>query len=89
MVIFSVNVSTIVEDGANHMRIRMQDNGQGYPQDVLDAINQRVKYSFQEDHVGINNLKYRLSILYGDNYTFAFYNLPSGGACSVISIPLP
>lgn len=88
MVIFSVKVSTIVEDGANYMCIRMQDNGQGYPQDVLDAINQRVKYSFEENHVGINNLKYRLSILYGDTYSFAFYNLPSGGACSVISIPL-
>lgn len=88
MVVFSVKVSAAVENDTAYMCIHMQDNGKGYPKEVLDAINQRVKYSFEDDHVGINNLKHRLSILYGDNYSFAFYNLPSGGACSIISIPL-
>lgn len=88
MVIFSVKISTVKENGDAYMCIHMQDNGRGYPKDVLDAINRRVKYSFEEGHVGINNLKYRLSILYKDDYSFAFYNLPSGGACSIISIPL-
>ncbi|MGI6254594.1 MAG: sensor histidine kinase [Acutalibacter sp.] len=88
MVFFSVKVSATKENGNAFLRIRMQDNGKGYPKDVLEAINKRVKYSFEENHVGINNLKHRLSILYGDQYSFAFYNLPAGGACSMISIPL-
>ncbi len=88
MVVFSVKIRTTVENDTPYMCIHMQDNGEGYPKEVLDAINQRVKYSFEEHHVGINNLKHRLSILYGENYSFAFYNLPSGGACSIISIPL-
>ena len=88
MAVFSVKISTVSENDAAYLRIHMQDNGSGYPEDVLNAINQRVNYSFDDNHVGINNLKHRLSILYGENYTFAFYNLPTGGACSVISIPL-
>lgn len=88
MVVFSIKIRTTVENDTPYMCIHMQDNGEGYPKEVLDAINQRVKYSFEEHHVGINNLKHRLSILYGENYSFAFYNLPSGGACSIISIPL-
>ena len=88
MAVFSVKISAVSENDAAYLRIHMQDNGSGYPEDVLNAINQRVSYSFDDDHVGINNLKHRLSILYGENYTFAFYNLPTGGACSVISIPL-
>ena len=88
MVVFSVKISTTVENGTDYLCIRMQDNGEGYPKNVLDSINQRVKYSFEDNHVGINNLKHRLSILYGEDYSFAFYNLPSGGACSIITIPL-
>lgn len=88
MAVFSVKISAVSENDAAYLRIHMQDNGSGYPEDVLNAINQRVNYSFDDNHVGINNLKHRLSILYGENYTFAFYNLPTGGACSVISIPL-
>lgn len=88
MAVFSVKISAVSENDAAYLRIHMQDNGSGYPEDVLNAINQRVNYSFDDSHVGINNLKHRLSILYGENYTFAFYNLPTGGACSVISIPL-
>ena len=88
MAVFSVKINAVSENDAAYLRIHMQDNGSGYPEDVLNAINQRVNYSFDDNHVGINNLKHRLSILYGENYTFAFYNLPTGGACSVISIPL-
>lgn len=88
MAVFSVKISAVSENDAAYLRIHMQDNGSGYPEDVLNAINQRVSYSFDDNHVGINNLKHRLSILYGENYTFAFYNLPTGGAYSVISIPL-
>lgn len=88
MVVFSVKVSSAWENGAPYMCLRMQDNGQGYPKEVLDAINQRGSFSFEDSHVGINNLKHRLSILYGNKYSFAFYNLPAGGACSIISIPL-
>lgn len=77
-----------MENDSAYMCIHMQDNGEGYPGEVLDAINQRVRFSFEDNHVGINNLKHRLSILYGEKYSFAFYNLPGGGACSTISIPL-
>lgn len=88
IVVFTVKVSTVMENDTTYMCIHMQDNGKGYPKEVLNAVNQRVKYSFEDHHVGINNLKHRLSILYGDSYSFAFYNLPAGGACSIILIPL-
>ena len=88
VVLFSVKVNSTMENDSAYMCIHMQDNGEGYPGEVLDAINQRVRFSFEDNHVGINNLKHRLSILYGEKYSFAFYNLPGGGACSTISIPL-
>lgn len=88
MIVFSVKVSTTVEEDKSYLCIHMQDNGCGYPREVLESINRPVKYSFEDNHIGINNLKRRLSILYGENYSFAFYNLPAGGACSILSIPL-
>ena len=61
----------------------VRDNGCGYEQSVLDAINER-----QEDnkiHIGIDNLKQRCRILYGERAEFSFSN--QNGAYSELIIP--
>ena len=73
-----------------YLRIHLSDNGGGYTEEVLESINNSQADLFADQHVGINNLRHRVSILYGGECHMAFYNENEGkgGAHSVIYIPL-
>ncbi len=43
---------------------------------------------YADKHVGIENLKHRIDIIYRSNYEHTFYNSPAGGAKAVIVLPL-
>lgn len=70
------------EDGC-FLDICIRDNGGGYPAQVLEEINDEPA----EDcvSVGINNLKRRCRLLYGDLVQYGFYN--ESGAVSDLVLP--
>lgn len=71
-----------------YFRIYISDNGTGYPQDILEKLNQPIKkFQYHSRHVGIDNLKYRIYLLYGERARLYFYNSPSGGAVTEILLP--
>lgn len=86
--IFQIKVTTVLQEDGEYLQIHCSDNGIGYSQEVLETINQDLTSGFDAYNVGINNLRRRIAIVYKNNCHTAFYNLPSGGACSVIFIPL-
>ena len=57
------------EDGT-FLDIYIKDNGTGFPEDVLEIINGPVING--STCVGINNLKRRCTILYGDKFEYEF-----------------
>ena len=61
--------------------VYIRDNGQGYPEDVLEMINDVGVAGSR--CVGINNLKRRCEILYGEGFEYAFANMP-GATASLI-----
>ena len=80
----------IVEDesGNRRLSLRVSDNGYGYPQEMLEELNQPVTaFQYRSYHVGIDNLKYRISLIYGENANWYFYNSPYGGAITEITLP--
>lgn len=67
--------------------LTVRDNGSGYPQEVLDAVNQ--DHDIDEDsekHVGIRNVKERLHMIYGCRASVRFFN--EQGAVTQIRLPV-
>ncbi|MBC5689577.1 histidine kinase [Mediterraneibacter sp. NSJ-55] len=88
LLIFDVKIESTVLDGQTVMQILLSDNGIGYAPDVLERLNNSEYDLFAREHVGISNLKHRVSLIYKSHYRFAFYNKPAGGACALIYLPL-
>ncbi|MCM1190574.1 MAG: histidine kinase [bacterium] len=88
--ILSLEVTAdIVPDGeGRYLRIRIEDNGEGYPPEKLPGLNRPVtQFKYHSEHVGIDNIKYRTFILYGEKARICFYNNPSGGAVTELLLP--
>ena len=65
------------------IQITVQDNGQGYSDEILDEINGDAAVGTV--CVGINNIKRRCSFLYGDRAEYLFEN--NEGAVSELILP--
>ena len=88
VLVFRIEASEVTFQGAPYLRLHLWDNGNGYPQDVLESINASQRDIFADYHVGINNLIHRMSLLYGEAYQAAFYNEERGNANSLLYLPL-
>lgn len=86
--LFTVQAQAITYHDRPYLQIRCSDNGCGYDPSVLKSINGEIDDDFDQYHVGINNLKRRMAILYKNDFHMAFYNQPCGGACAVIFVPI-
>lgn len=74
------------EEGGS-LYLRIADNGNGYPEEVLERLNQReTEFEYKDTRVGIDNLKYRIRLLYGENMSIRFSNAPLGGAVTEITL---
>ena len=70
-------------------------NGKG-KQEVLDGIkenleglNKKCDFSYHSAHVGIENIRHRLWLLYKEEGTVIFSNIEGSGACVQIFLPSP
>ena len=70
------------EDGA-YLDISVRDNGRGYPEEILDSINDDQER--EGAGVGIKNLQRRCQLLYDGEAQYNFYN--DNGAVSELSLP--
>lgn len=85
---FNIHIDKTTLEDIPVVQIRLCDNGTGYPPDVLKKINASENNIYEDFHIGITNLKKRVELIYKSGFSFAFYNDPSGGACSLIFLPL-
>lgn len=68
--------------------LMVQDNGDGFSEEVLREINADDDKIYAESHVGLRNIRHRFRLIYGDQVVFAFYNT-AGGPVSEIIVPYP
>lgn len=73
------------EEG-DYLDITVKDNGKGYPQEVLQMINQRNPSEKDRLGVGVINLLSRIRILYGEKASWYFNN--TTGAFSELILPI-
>lgn len=78
-----VTASYLSTEEGGYLDLMIQDNGQGYPEDILEEISGETVIG--KRNVGINNIKRRCQILYGEKaeYNFANYH----GALSELILP--
>lgn len=71
------------------LEIRINDNGKGFPEEILDYLNEG-KSIFRDgrEHIGISNIVSRLKLYYGDHCTICFCNDESGGARVRMMLPI-
>lgn len=81
--IIEIQADFLETEKGNFLNLMIRDNGKGYEKEVLDDINGLPEAG--KKNIGINNLKRRCQILYGENVEFTFYN--HDGAVSEIVFP--
>lgn len=71
------------------MNISISDNCGGFSSEALEALNHLDSRDFlyQDYHVGIYNVYYRMKLTYGDSAVLAFYNNTTGGTVELF-IPI-
>jgi two-component system, sensor histidine kinase YesM len=84
---FLVQVDQIELEKKPYIRLRLSDNGVGYSKEVLKKLNEADE-QFEQYHIGISNLRRRMTLIYQNDYQIAFFNALDGGACSLIYLPL-
>lgn len=67
------------------VNITIMDNGKGFPEEVLEILNDPEK-RMPGEHMGINNVEQRFSLVYQKPCSFVYSNM--NGACVDIFIPL-
>lgn len=85
---FSIQIDKVELNDKPYIRIRLSDNGVGYSKEMLDKLNNDNDNTFESYQIGISNLKKRIQLIYHTNYQIAFFNQASGGACTLICLPM-
>lgn len=83
--VISVRVSLLSCDQESYVCITVLDSGPGFPEDVLPILNQ-TDGKLQREHIGIDNVKQRIQMLYHSKATILFSN--SDGACVEMILPV-
>lgn len=85
-----LQVREIKTDDKKFLQIVLEDNGIGFPKDVIQDINSnQVKNGDSSGKkIGINNVKRTLSLLYGNESTLKLSNCETSGARVEITIPI-
>ncbi len=77
------------EEPGRYVRLIVEDNGSGFPADMLRDLESNVYMSGTgEQHLGIWNILRRFKMLYGDDGGITFRNSPDSGAVVEIRLPL-
>lgn len=82
-----IRTSFISVDGKNILLLVVSDNGKGYSDKMIAAVNQPLCAPvISKEHIGIDNLRSRLWLLYGEKAKVILYNGVSGGAVAEVYI---
>lgn len=88
MLMLVIQVSQIEYKGETVLKIQVEDDGKGYPSDVLEAFKQQSAAQNEDGtRVGLASLKRLMSLMYERDDLFILSNREPHGAAATIYIP--
>ena len=86
----TVSVARTLWQGSGALRIVVCDEGRGISDEVLETLRKgdAVIDSMGNEHYGIENIKQRLELVYGQRISLTISNRETGGAWTEILVPL-
>ncbi len=77
-----IKITVSADDKKEYLKIRIQDNGGGYPERILNSSFEELS---EDGHVGLNNINQRLKLIFDDKASVEMKN--EDGAVTIISLP--
>ena len=88
MLMLVIQVSTVQCEGEEMLMIRVEDDGKGYPQEVIDQMNSSETQEHEGgERVGLWSLKRLLELMYERKGLFTLSNREPHGAVATILVP--
>lgn len=78
-----IRAALLVLEEGSFVNITVSDNGDGFPESMLETLNNPETTRYAQQHIGLNNIKQRLKLIYGESAVTAFHNNP-GSVCEII-----
>lgn len=69
-----IRVRRLHSEAGSFANLIVKNNGGGFSNETLRAMNSEDINIYDRKHVGLNNIRARLRMMYGDNAVLAFYN---------------
>lgn len=69
-----IRVRNLHSEAGSFMNLIVKNNGGGFSDETLRAVNSESINIYDSAHVGLNNIRARLRLMYGDKAVLAFYN---------------
>lgn len=94
---YSMGIETVLlimiqgERTSDGFKVTIEDNGKGYPEDVLQLYNHPLPEDLDPErkrHIGLRNVKQTLELKYGRSDLLRIYNSDSQGAVTELTFPL-
>ncbi|WP_422659906.1 sensor histidine kinase [Paenibacillus sp. EC2-1] len=79
-----IKVILLQSDDGDYADITIQDNGDGFMDSILHELNYGESSFYTDIHIGISNVRHRLSMLYGERAMLAFFNNDKGAVSEII-----
>lgn len=89
-------VQIVCEKRGETICLRIQDNGQGMPEEALKELKQEIKDAMQQESriqmrkisygIGVENTLLRMHLFFGERFGFELQNQENGGFCVIMEI---
>lgn len=84
-----VQVSLDSDNNGKYISIRIEDNGKGFPAEIISELQSGYYFSKDSDkHIGIWNVQRRCQLFYNAGVKISFFNSPQGGAIVEMALPI-
>lgn len=84
--VIRIRVSLISGKGRDYVSLLISNNGPAFPDFILKEAADPEPQIYRSQHVEINNIRYRLQLLYGETAALSLYN-SAGFPCAELFLP--
>ncbi len=84
-----IKVGRNSEDSGEYISVRIEDNGKGFPSDIIAELQSGYYFNKDSDkHIGIWNVQRRCQLYYNSEVRILFFNGSRGGAVVEMALPV-